>query len=180
MNLAELLARDRSNDAPEAAIESLLPALGRELDCDRVFLYLRSPERGVGRVPFCWRRSDLYPNVHDYTWKAEPESLPELDPMFAAALATRPSIFIEDIETAGWEDLNREFERETFGHRAVVHGHVCADGQLWGVLQPCVFEQPRVWSPRDRETVARAIDWLTPLAIAYVRNNAPARESVGS
>jgi hypothetical protein len=48
-------------------------------------------------MDYCWLRSDRYSDVTDSDWKAEPESLPDKDPLFAAALRTKPSIFVEDI-----------------------------------------------------------------------------------
>lgn len=43
---------------PGDIFEQILPVLGQALTCDRIFLYLRSPQRNVGRVPFCWRSRD--------------------------------------------------------------------------------------------------------------------------
>jgi hypothetical protein len=41
--------------------------------------------------------------------------------MFAAALRTEPLIIIEDVEIRQPDILNKQFERETFGHRALIH-----------------------------------------------------------
>lgn len=155
---------------PDAAniLSAVLPELGKQLDCDRVFLYLRYPEQNRGCSPFCWRRHDQIPLVQDPAWKTEPTELPKEDPMFAAALQCRPSIFVEDVKTAGEEVLNRQFEQENFGHRALIHAHLCDQNQLWGVLQPCVFEHPRQWSETDHEIIHYLIPRLTPLVIQYV------------
>jgi len=88
--------------------------------------------------------------------------------MFAAALQAHPSIFVEDVETADAETLNRQFERENFGHRALIHAHLCDHNQLWGILQPCVFEHPRQWSPTDHALIQDMVGRLTPYAIQYV------------
>ncbi|MDB9526693.1 GAF domain-containing protein [Oscillatoria sp. CS-180] len=146
----------------------ILPLIGSQLACDRVFVYLRSPDAKVGRVPFCWRRHGDIPEVYDPDWKSEPSDLAQHDPMFAAALAAQPSIFVRDVETASADVLNRDFERKTFGHRALIHGHLCLERQLWGVLQPCVFGKPRQWSDCDRKLIEQAVGWLTPLAMEYV------------
>lgn len=159
-----------THNEPGVVFSALLPALGGVLQCDRCFLYLRAPQTQIGKIAFCWRRSDRFPDVTDPDWKAEPASLPNEDPLFAAALRTEPSIFVEDVETASPEVVNRDFERENFGHRALIHAHLCHEGQLWGILQPCVFEQPRVWTQRDRSIITQLDPKITPLAVAYVKS----------
>lgn len=158
-----------TNSEPDAVFSALLPALGQVLQCDRCFLYLRNPQTKMGKIPFCWRRSDQYPDVTDSDWKKEPESLPNEDPLFAAALHTKPSIFVEDVETASPEVVNRDFERRNFGHQALIHAHLCQDDLLWGILQPCIFGQPRVWTEYDHFVMAQLEDKITPLAVAYVK-----------
>lgn len=149
-------------------MDSILARLGQELQCDRVFLYLRSPDTQIGRVPFCWRDRSSVPIIYDPAWKPEAPALAKDDPMFAAALKAQPSIFVEDVETAGPEVLNRQFERQTFGHRALIHAHLCSEQTLWGILQACVFDKPRAWSQSDRQLIKQAVTQLTPFAIDYV------------
>lgn len=151
----------------------LLATLGQQLQCDRVFLYLRSPQSTLGRVPFCWRARPSVPQVYDPSWKPEYAALAKDDPMFAAALNNQPSIFVEDVETASPSVLNRDFERDTFGHRALIHAHLCSGQRLWGILQACVFDAPREWSWSDRQLTEQAVSWLTPFAIDYVSAHAP-------
>jgi hypothetical protein len=88
--------------------------------------------------------------------------------MFAAALQGQPSIYIEDVEAASPNTLNRNFEQENFGHRALIHAHLCVDQQLWGILQPCIFGHPRHWDARDRHLMEKATGWFTPWAEKYV------------
>lgn len=164
-----LVAALESAAKPDAIFAKLMPALGRTLDCDRCFLYLRDPQTAMGRVPYCWRRESQYPEVYDPDWKPEPANLSEDDPMFAAALATTDSIFVEDVETAPPDVLNRDFEQEQFGHRALIHAHLCQSGALWGVLQPCVFGRPHVWTADDRQLIHQIVQHITPLAVAYVQ-----------
>lgn len=166
MNIAQLQAPSQDLDA---FFTKLVAELGESLQCDRCFLYLRHPATKLGRVPFCWVRSAEIPAVYDQQWKPEPESLASEDPMFAAALRCAPSIFVEDVEAADPQVLNPQFEQENFGHRALVHGHLCHEGQLWGVLQPCVFGRPRVWADAERSAIAEAIAQITPAAIEYIR-----------
>lgn len=89
--------------------------------------------------------------------------------MFRAALAAQPSVFVEDVTEAGPEVLNQEFERTTFGHRALVHAHITEHGQLWGILQPCVFGHPRHWTGAERAFLNAAVPLLLPVVQAYMR-----------
>lgn len=76
------------------------------------------------------------------------------DPLMAIAFRTPEAVFVEDIETAGAEVLNLDYEREGFGHRALIHAPIYYDGELYGILEPCVFGQPRAWTERDRQITA--------------------------
>jgi GAF domain-containing protein len=167
--LEQILSGSKTADA---VFSALVPALGEVLNCDRAFLYLRNPETQTGKVPYCWRRNSNYPDVSGAQWKKEPESLGEEDPLFAAALRTKPSIFVEDVETANPEVVNKDFEAKVFGHRALIHAHLCSDGLLWGVLQPCIFDRPRVWTDFDRQVIAAVTEKISPLAVAYVTASA--------
>lgn len=115
---------------PVAVFTALLPEIGEVLQCDRIFLYLRNPQTKFGKVVNCWRRTLEIPDVDDYQWKKEPESLSQEDPLFAAALQTKPSVYVEDVNTASIDIVNKDFEQKTFGHRALVHAHLCKDGKL--------------------------------------------------
>jgi len=168
---AQLFQQIDLKQPPDTIFKQVLPLLGEALQCDRVFLYLRSPNRHVGRVPFCWRRNDDISLVYDPDWQPEPRWLPRQDPMFAAALRTQPSLFIEDVELADPDVVNRNFERQTFGHRALIHAHLCKELMLWGILQACVFDHPRRWSQADRRLTKQTVRWLTPLAKDYVTHD---------
>lgn len=157
-----------NSEPPEAFFSALMPALGEFLKCDRCFLYLRDPQTCVGRVPFCWTRSAAIPQVYDASWKVEPASLVNEDPMFAAALKTETTIFVEDVNAASPTVLNRQFEERSFGHRALIHAHLCQHNQLWGVLQPCIFDSPRIWTLAERDTLHQITKAITPIAARYV------------
>lgn len=151
----------------DAIFSALMPALGEVLNCDRVFLYLRHPHAQTGKVPYCWCRNSNYPEVRDAEWKKEPESLAKEDPMFAAALRCEQSIFVGDVETANPEIVSKDFEAKSFGHRALIHAHLCSDGLLWGILQPCIFDRPRIWTDFDRQIIAAVVKKISPLAVDY-------------
>lgn len=102
------------NTEPLAVFTALLPALGEVLQCNRIFLYLRNPHTKFGKVVACWRRTLEIPDVDDYTWKQEPQSLAQEDPLFAAALCVKPSVYIEDVETASPKVVNKDFKQKTF------------------------------------------------------------------
>lgn len=155
-------------DQPEALFKALLPVLGDVLQVDRCFLHLRNPDTRLYRS-FCWRRSPEFLDISTAGWEPEMEWEQD-DPMFAAALRTEPSIFIEDIEAASPTVLNREFERQHLGHRALIHAHITQDNVLWGILQPCMMAVPRRWSEFDRSTVLAVIERLRPFVQAYVKS----------
>lgn len=158
-----------SSREPGDVFSALLPVLCAVLQSDRCFLYLRNPATRTGMITHCWRRAPEYPDVTDSDWKKEPESLPDEDPLFAAALRTDASIFVEDVETADPAVVNLAFEQKSFGHRALIHAHLCSEGHLWGVLQPCIFGRPRVWTESDRGVIAGVEKRLTPLVVTFVR-----------
>ncbi|OUL22554.1 GAF domain-containing protein [Nostoc sp. 106C] len=159
---------DRYSD-PDAVFTAILPAIGEVLQCDRCFLYLRNPQNKWAKVAYCWRRNEAIPDITDSDWRRDPESLPQEDPLFAAALRNDPSVYVEDIETASPEVVNKEFERQNFGHRALIHAHLCQNHQLWGILQPAIFGNKRVWSEFDRAFVTQLESQLTPLAVSYIK-----------
>jgi hypothetical protein len=156
------------SNQPETVFTSILPRVCESLKTDRCFLHVRNPHTRMHR-DFCWRRDPQRPDTSTNGWEPETDWEKE-DPMFAAALRTAPSIFVEDVETAGPDVLNLEFERKYMGHRALVHAHICQDGLLWGILQPCVFGTPRVWSEADRTLIAKVIEQLRPIVIRYVQS----------
>jgi GAF domain-containing protein len=92
------------------------------------------------------------------------------DPLMLLAFRTPEAVFVEDIETAGSDILNLTYEQEYFGHRALIHAPIYHEGQLFGILEPCVFETPRVWTDSDRAIIAEVQTRLAPLAAVYVNN----------
>lgn len=154
---------------PESIFAALLPPLCEVLQVDRCFLALRNPATRMSKIAFCWRRKLDVPDVTTDDWRLEPDGWAAEDPLFAASLRTTPSIYVEDVETADPSVVNVEFERQYFGHRALVHSHIHQDGQLWAILQPCVFGSPRIWTNADRAIIASLEPKLLPIAIDYVQ-----------
>jgi GAF domain-containing protein len=153
---------------PEMLFMALMPAIGIYLDSDRCFLFLRNPNTSLGKVAFCWIRNDQIPMIQDEGWKLDAASLSERDPMYAAALRAEPSIVIEDVETASPDILNKEFESKSFGHRALIHAHICHERELWGILQPSIFGSPRHWTQLEQQAIAQIVEAITPCVITYV------------
>ncbi|WP_199192167.1 hypothetical protein [Chlorogloea sp. CCALA 695] len=91
---------------------------------------MRNPQTKFGKVVNCWRRTLEIPDVNDYQWKQEPESLHHKDPLFAAALQTKPSVYVNYVNTASINIVNKDVEQKIFKHWALVHAHLCKDGQL--------------------------------------------------
>lgn len=158
-----------ADDQPDDAFNNLLLLLGELLDCDRCFLYLRNPQSKMGKITHCWVRNDQYPNMLGGDWQLEPEELAKEDPLFAAALLGKSSVYVEDVNNTSPDIVNRVFEEKNFGHRALIHAHLRQDGTLWGILQPCIFGRPRVWTASEGELMGRTIQKMIPLAIAYVK-----------
>ncbi|GAB3557563.1 GAF domain-containing protein [Spirosoma fluminis] len=156
------------NQSPEATLQQLVQTVGTALAADRCFLYVRQPDQQHGRIAFCWCRDDTIPNVIQPDWQPDTIDLPNEDPLFRAANTMRPSVYVDDVETAGPDVLNRDFEHKTFGHRALIHAHIQQDGQLWGILQPCMFGKPRHWTGEEKAQLETALPCLQPVIADYV------------
>jgi GAF domain-containing protein len=167
-HLADLRAVLTASAPPAAMLQSALELVGPFLRADRCFLYVRDPAQGRGRIAFVWRLDEAVPDPrHD--WQDDTGELPKKDPLFRAALAAKPSVFVDDVTEAGPDVLNQEFERSTFGHRALVHAHITDEGELWGILHPCVFGHPRHWTSAERDYLDAAVPLFLPVVQAYMR-----------
>lgn len=163
--IATILAQGQP---PETTLNQVVEQVGRVLNADRCFLYLRQPLLKRGRVAMCWRKNDTIPDVLQPDWREDTDGLPDKDPLFRAAITLKPSVYVDDVETAGPDVLNRAFEEENFGHRALVHAHVTGEGQLWAVLQPCLFGQPRHWTHDEKMQIEAILPLLQPVIAAFV------------
>ncbi|TGE17192.1 GAF domain-containing protein [Hymenobacter elongatus] len=167
MPLAELTAVLAAGSPPAESLQRALDLVGPHLRADRCFLYVRDPAQGRGRIAFVWRLDEAVPDPrHD--WQDDTGDLPKEDPLFRAALAAQPSVYVDDVTEARPEVLNQEFERRTFGHRALVHAHITDHGHLWGILQPCVFGHPRHWTAAERAYLEAAVALFLPVIRQYM------------
>ena len=168
--MSELLQHllDGSGDL-DVVFRDLMRHLCMEIDAGRCCLYLRHPDSLLSRRTHTWARKpefDLPAAPPD--WKPQSPTLVDDDPMFAEALVNPEALYIEDIEAEGPEVLNAEFERNNYGHRALVHAPIYNDGKMYGILEPSVFGAARVWTRADRETVRMVQGRLGVLVPRYV------------
>ncbi|MCC2547765.1 GAF domain-containing protein [Hymenobacter sp. BT175] len=165
--LAALEVLLTTNAPPADRLQQALELVGPYLRADRCFLYVRNPDLGRGRIAFVWRLDEAVPDPrHD--WQDDTGELPTIDPLFRAALAAKPSVFVDDVTEAGPEVLNQDFERTTFGHRALVHAHITEHDRLWGILQPCVFGHPHHWTSAERDFLNAVVPLFLPVVQAYM------------
>ncbi|TGE29410.1 GAF domain-containing protein [Hymenobacter metallicola] len=167
-SLADLEKVLTTSEPPAQRLPPALAQVGASLRADRCFLYVRNPELGRGRIAFVWRVNETVPDPR-HEWQNDTGDLPKQDPLFRAALAAKPSVFVDDVTKASADVLNQEFERTTFGHRALVHAHITEKDQLWGILQPCVFGEPRHWTAAERDYLNAAVSLFLPVVQDYIR-----------
>ena len=147
-------------------------AIADILEVDRCFLYVRNPQTRYGQAAFCYCRNPKVPDVSSDKWeKEQPEHLERVDPMFAAALNCQPFIYVEDVETADPQVVNRDFEAREFGHRALIHAHLCQGEKLWGIWQPCIFNRPRRWTSEDKQIIEAIAKKYVSSVKQYVLTN---------
>lgn len=154
---------------PDAIFAALLPALCEVLDCDRCFFYFRNPHTHEGTITHCYRRDPKWDDLTSPDWKPEGNII-DIDPLFAIAFKTPESVYVDDIETAGPEVVNLEFEQQDYKHRALIHTPIYHDGLMYGILEPCVFDHPRVWTESDRQIIDLLQEKLGPLAVDYLHS----------
>ncbi|MFP6740474.1 MAG: GAF domain-containing protein [Alphaproteobacteria bacterium] len=170
----DLVALLESDAEPDALLSALMPALGMALDCDRCVLFLRDPHSRMGWAPHRWQRKPEFAlTCADAGWKVEPDGLVDDDPMFELALRDPAALYIEDVLTADQSLVNGPYEVENFGHQALVHAPIYHDGQMYGILEPCVMGRSRDWTPSDRATVAKVQARIGLVSAAFVAANLP-------
>jgi GAF domain-containing protein len=157
---------------PADVLNELVRTVGQTLNADRCFLYVRQPDRQRGRTAFCWCKNDTIPDAVQPDWKPDTTELPQRDPLIRAGLAGKPSVFVDDIETASPDVLNRDFERTQLGHRALIHAHIYDNGQLWAILQPSVFGQPRHWTTAEKDWITSLLPGILPVVQAFIQQSA--------
>lgn len=169
MNLTTLFT---TLQEPDALFTALMPALCEALSCDRSFLYVRQPDSGRGRITHCYSR---HPDGEDLTgadWIEEGEAA-NTDPLMVLALNDPTAVYISDIETAPSDQLDLAYEREKFKHRALIHAPIYHEDQLYGILEPCIFDRPHEWTEADRTLIADVQAQLGEWVASYVAQHPP-------
>lgn len=154
---------------PNVLFTALMPALCEALQCDRCFLYLRNPTTNRGTITHCYSRCSEFADLTGSTFT---EAEAANDPLMAMAFRTPEAVFIENIETASAEVINVSYEREAFGHHALIHAPIYHDDQLYGILEPCVFGHPREWTYDDRAIINFAQQRSATIALNYIQQYA--------
>jgi GAF domain-containing protein len=154
-------------DDAQEVFDALMPALCAVLSADRCFLYLRDDSTRRGGTVASWSADERWPDMRR-AFEPELDDLFTIDPMMGIAARNPEALFIADVETAGPEILNLEFERD-FLHRALIHAPVYDEGGLIGILEPCTFGDPHPWTEADRSLTAAVQERLGPVAGAWLR-----------
>lgn len=157
---------------PDAVFTALMPAVVDILQCDRCFLFIRDPQRQRTRITHGYSRKSRWPTMVQSDWSQESPDLNANDPLTLSAYESPEAHFIEDIETASQGTLDINLERSVFGHRALVHAPIYHDEELYGVLEPCVFETPRQWTEGDRTFIHRLQQVLGTWVFRYLQQAA--------
>ncbi len=164
INLEEIFAIEQD---PNALFTALMPTLCETLSCDRCFLYLRNPKTTQGAITHCYSRSAEFADLTGLTFIEEGE-IAANDPLMALAFRTPEAVFVDDIETVSEAVVNVVYEREAFGHRALIHAPIYHEGQLYGILEPCVFKHSREWTSYDRSIIDLVQQRSAPVAFQYL------------
>ncbi|MFM7425183.1 MAG: GAF domain-containing protein [Elainella sp.] len=134
---------------PDALLTALMPALCQVWQCERCFLCLRDPATTLTRITHSYCLRDDREDLIEADWVPEDDAILN-DPLMILAFQTAEAIYVEDVETADAAVVDLAYEQQVFKNRALIHAPIYVKGNLYGILEPCVFDQPRVWSEYDR------------------------------
>ena len=166
---AELTSLLDSEADPSTTLQALTQVIGKLLNAQRCCLFLREPVSRLSQKSHEWVADPKHALGRDASsWTVESPTLEKDDPMFAEALVRPDALYIDDVHTADPALVNGPYEENHFGHRALVHAPLYHDGQMFGILEPCVFGEARAWSADDRALIERVQERLAKLAAAYV------------
>lgn len=172
--LRALFADSPDTDDTDAVFARLVEVYGRIVGADRCVLFLYWPPEGLAAMTHAWQARPHWALAsRSRQWRPLPADMAQQDPMYALALVDPRPLYIDDIESADPKLVNRAYESEHFGHRALIHApllEVAAGGRLWGVLEPCTMTAPRAWSARDKAITA----WVQARALALARRHVEA------
>lgn len=157
-----------------AGLQAVIEWYSRAINAERCCLFLRHPVSRMSRMTHEWVSDDKFRiNRDSSVWEREAATLETEDPMFAEALARPDALYIDDVRSADPNLVNAKFEERCFGHRALVHAPLYFEDLMYGILEPCVFEQPRRWSESDQSLTAAIQPRLAEAAASFVIQDCP-------
>ncbi|PZD70734.1 hypothetical protein C1752_09743 [Acaryochloris thomasi RCC1774] len=164
-----LTAALQNSRDPNSVLTALMPVVVKELRCDRCFLFVRAPLQRLTRITHGYSRETRWPTMVQSTWSPESQALNQKDPLTASAYRSSQAHFIGDIESAPTGTLDLALERSVFRHRALIHAPIYQGNVFYGILEPCVFETPRIWTRRDRKITTELQERLGPWIVRYLQ-----------
>jgi GAF domain-containing protein len=158
---------DKVELSSDERLAALMQALCQAWSCERCFLCLRDPDTSLTRITHSHctrldRESLLEPD-----WQLEDAAILS-DPLMILAFQSPDPIYVEDVEMADPAEINLAYEQQVFKSRALIHAPIYAQGRLYGILEPCVFDQPRIWTETDRWLTVQMQQQLAPLVLQYL------------
>ena len=149
-------------------LRELVSSLGVILPCERCGLFLRNPINRLSKLTHLWYLRDEHRLIRANYWHKESPTLATNDPMFRKALIDRRALFISDISTENPGVVNVEYELANFGHKALIHAPIHFNGKMYGILEACVFEKPRMWTNDNRKIITYLQENIAPRVASYV------------
>lgn len=148
---------------------ALMQALCWVWRCERCFLCLRDPETSLTRITHSHCNRPDRDSLLEPNWTLEDEAILS-DPLMVLAFQSPEAVYIEDVETADPSLINLAYEQQVFKSRALIHAPIYAQGRLYGILEPCMFDQPKTWTERDRWVTVQMQMQLAPLVLQYLEH----------
>lgn len=152
---------------PDALLTALMPALCEVWQCERCFLCLRDPATTLTRITHSYCKRDDREDLIEAGWVLEDDVILN-DPLMILAFQTAEAVYVEDVETADATVVDLAYEQQVFKNRALIHAPIYVKGNLYGILEPCVFDQPRVWSEYDRWVTVQMQQRLGKWVLRYL------------
>jgi len=160
------------NQTFEQSLDERLTAVMQVLcqiwNCERCFLCLRDPDASLTRITHSYCSRPDRDNLLEPDWVLEDTAI-LTDPLMILAFQSPAAVYVEDVETADAATINLAYEQQVFKNRALIHAPIYAEGRLYGILEPCIFDQPRVWTASDRWLTEQMQQRLAPLVIQYLQ-----------
>ena len=146
----------------------IMQVLCQVWQCERCFLCLRDPDSSLTRITHSHCTRPDHSSLLESDWVLEDAAV-LTDPLMVLAFQSPDAVYVEDVETADAATINLAYEQQVFKSRALIHIPLYSQRRLYGILEPCVFDQPRVWTKADRWVAMQMQQRLEPLVIEYLR-----------